>query len=146
MGNPEGATQPVEGDAVYLIAKALGQQLTVKQWHVNVTERGIVTTEAKLRACLSNHLGRMETRRAWLAPLGLLVPIVITLLTSKFEDYLLSPATWQAIFILGGVGSFIWLIIAIVQSVRSATRDDIVGEITKGSQVFDVGSASGEAK
>jgi hypothetical protein len=106
--------------------------VNVSDVHLNVSQEVIVTTEDKIRLCLSSHLNRMEKKKSWVAPLGILLTIIISLFTSDFTDKLLfKAATWQSVFIISAVISFIWLIIAIKDAFQSERPDDIITQLKK---------------
>jgi len=84
--------------------------IKVYKLHLNLSQEVIITTEDKIKLCLSEHLKRMEKRKDWIAPLGILLAIIVTLVTSSFEDVGLNYATWKAVFIITGLISFGWLI------------------------------------
>jgi len=69
------------------------QLVIVSSVSLNVSQNLIITTEDKVRLCLSEHLDRMQKRRGWIAPLGILVTILLTLITSTFRNVGLSTAT-----------------------------------------------------
>jgi len=76
----------------------------------------------------------MERRRSWIAPLGIVVTIVVTIVTSTFKDVGLSADTWYAIFIIVGFLSFVWLVWSIKEVLKSEKIEDIVEELKKGSR------------
>jgi hypothetical protein len=66
--------------------------------HSNLSQQIVLTSEDKLRLSLTKHLSRMEKRRAWITPLGILLTIVIVFPTTRFQAFLLSAQTWEAVF------------------------------------------------
>ena len=88
-------------------------------------QRLIVTTEDKISNCLSKHSKRLEKKNAWIAPCTLLFTIVVTFATTTFKDFLLGAATWEAAFILAGVGVLIWLAI----DLRAAWQSGKLGRV-----------------
>ena len=69
--------------------------------HANLGQELIVTTRDRLELCLRRHLDGLESRERWLIPLGIFVPVILTLLTADFRDSLgLKKDVWQAIFII----------------------------------------------
>ncbi len=102
--------------------------------HVNLAQDVIVTTADKVKLCLSEHLGRMEKKRAWMTPLAALVTIVITFVTATFKDWVLSAAVWCAVFLIAGVISLFWLLYAILQAIKSTKIEDIVEELKMNSR------------
>lgn len=113
----------------------VGQLINVSEVHLNVSQEVIITTEDKIRICLSEHLKRMEKKRGWIAPSGIFITIVIVLITSTFKDIGIDAATWRAIFILSGIISAGWLIWSIREALKSEKIEDIVSELKKGSGI-----------
>jgi hypothetical protein len=93
----------------------------------------ITTTEDKVRLTLSDYLKKMEKKKGWLTPLGLVISLTLTLMMSSFKDWGLSADTWKAIFIIGDIASFGWLVYAIIESFRSVDIDDVIAELKKHS-------------
>jgi len=117
-------------------AGSLASQLVnISEVHLNVSQEVIITTEDKIRICLSEHLKRMEKKRGWIAPLGIIATIAVTLVTSTFKDIGLDAPTWRAIFIIAGIISFGWLVWSIKDAWKSVKLEDIVGEFKKGAQI-----------
>ena len=108
--------------------------VVVSQVHLmNLPQEVITTTEDKVRLCLSEHLKRMEKKRGWFTPLGILVALIATLITTNFKDAGLDAATWKAFFIIATVLSFGWLIYSVIKALRSEKIEDIIGELKKHS-------------
>src|SRR5215470_4681281 len=86
----------------------------IQRVDTNVTQQIIVTTADKARLCLIESLHRMERRRAWIAPAGILVTLVVVFPTTTFQDFIgLSKEYWRAIFSVATVATFIWLVICL---------------------------------
>jgi hypothetical protein len=116
--------------------ESLASLINVSEVHLNVSQEVIITTEDKIRICLSEHLKQMEKKRGWIAPSGILIAIVVALVTSTFKDkFGLDAATWRAIFILSGIVSIGWLIWSIKEAWKSEKLADIVAELKKGSGI-----------
>ena len=94
----------------------------------------ITTTEDKVRLTLLSYLKKTEKRRGWLTPLGLMISLTLTLMLSAFKDWGLTADTWKAIFIIGDIASFIWLVYAVIGSFRSVKIDDVIAELKKHSE------------
>ena len=107
--------------------------IKVYKLHLNLSQEVIITTEDKIKLCLSEHLKRMEKRKGWIAPLGILLAIIVTLVTSSFEDVGLNSATWKAVFIITGLISFGWLICSVWEACHSKKMIDIISELKKDS-------------
>lgn len=78
--------------------------------HVNVSQELIQVTEDKLSLILDRHASSLAKGEAWIPPLTLLVPILTTLMTAKFQTSILPADTWHAVFIVAGVLSCGWLL------------------------------------
>ena len=111
-------------------------EIPISKIYENTAQDLIITTEDKIRICLLTHVTYMERRKEWIAPLGLLFTIFITLTTTSFNTaFNVNPSTWKAIFIIGGFLSFIWLIISIYQALNSKGVDDIITELKPKSAI-----------
>ncbi|MFA5877710.1 MAG: hypothetical protein WC880_05130 [Candidatus Paceibacterota bacterium] len=102
--------------------------------HLNLTQEVIITTEDKLKICLAKHCERIDKRRGWIAPLGILIAIILTLITSEFKDMGLNKYTWEAIFIICAIIVFFWLVISLWLAWTSKTNEDIISELKKESE------------
>jgi hypothetical protein len=85
----------------------------------NVKSDLITITEVKLENILLKHIHKLGVRKSWLAPLSLLITVVIAKSTASFHATLgVDASVWEALFILLMVGSFVWLIITIINICR----------------------------
>lgn len=97
----------------------------------NLGQHVILTTEDKIRLAILEHLHHMEERHGWIAPLGLLVPILAAFVTAEFRDAVLTAAQWHALFIFSGLASFAWLIHASCRAWTAPTAEDFVNALKK---------------
>jgi hypothetical protein len=95
----------------------------------NLNQQVIMTTEDRLRICLITNLKKAEKKHDWVAPFGLLVAIVTTFTTASFKNFGLSAQTWEAIFIVGGIASVVWLIITVRHAFVKMNLEKIIAEI-----------------
>jgi len=111
--------------------------VNVSEVHLNVSQKLIVTTEDKVNLCLTKHIKLMEKRKGWIAPLGILITIIVTLSTTNFNNILwLEASTWKAIFIISGFLSTGWLVFAIREALKSEKVEDIITELKKDSKAL----------
>jgi hypothetical protein len=108
----------------------------------NLGQEIIITTEDKIRLCLIEHLSRVEKKGAWMTPLGIFLTIAIVIPTTTFHDFLLSAETWQAVFVLGGSVSLIWLVQAVWKARTSVSLADVLGRIKSTGVAQSVGQTS----
>jgi hypothetical protein len=99
----------------------------------NLPQDVITTTEDKVRLTLSDYLKKMEKKRGWLTPMGLTISFTLTLMMSAFRDWGLSADTWKALFIIGDIAFFIWLVCTVIESFRSVKIDDVIAALKKHS-------------
>ncbi len=98
--------------------------------YVNVRQEVIMVTLDKVHLCLNKHLSRINQKTIWHAPLAVLVTIVVTLITTTFQDFVLSAATWRATFIISAALSIAWLCRSAWAASRiSTSMEDIVSEL-----------------
>ena len=109
--------------------KLVEQLVSVDRIALNVSQSVVVTTEDKIRLALDSYLKGARRRTEWIAPLGLLVAVLTTLITATFNNWVLSAATWKAIFVLVGIGALIWLLWALLGLRNNATVDDLIDEL-----------------
>ena len=117
-------------DSPFLLARP---ERMVANVHTNVSQELIQVTEDKLKLILVQHSLSLTKRDAWISPLSLFIPTITTLMTARFEDYIVSGDIWQAIFIVSSAISGFWLIKALFSRPKKNTIDEIVDQI-KGKQ------------
>jgi len=115
-------------------AVLLDQLVEVDQLYLNVSQRVIVTTEDKINLCLTKHFKNAEKKREWLTPLSLLIAIIIVFATSNFRAYILSAATWEAIFIILGVVCVGWFFLTIKNAFLKIEIENIIEELKLGDK------------
>ncbi|HWB14584.1 MAG TPA: hypothetical protein VG826_35495 [Pirellulales bacterium] len=89
------------------VAKELAKGVTI---HTRLQQEVIATTADKMRLCLQRTLANATARGQWVAPAGIGITILATLVATDFKDALgLSKNSWNTAFILalGAVG--LWL-------------------------------------
>ena len=99
----------------------------------NLPQDVITTTEDKVRLTLGDYLKKTEKKKGWLPPMGLTISFTLTLMMSAFKDWGLSADVWKALFILGDIAFFIWLVRAVIESFRSVKIDDVIAALKKHS-------------
>lgn len=103
----------------------------------NLGEIIIICTEDKIELCLMNYLEDLGKKNSWKTPLGLLMAVILTFLTTNFKEWLLTKETWQAIFVIAGVIFFLWLLITIKNAGKAKTVKEVLEEIKKSSIKFN---------
>jgi hypothetical protein len=104
-------------------------QAPTKFVHSNLDQEIIQITEDRLRLVIKDYLEKIEESKSWHAPLGVLLAIVAAFVTADFREAYFKAATWQAVFLITGVLSLIWLIRAIMRTANSPSIDDLVSKI-----------------
>ncbi len=135
-------TNPVAPEAPSAISLETyaGQLVQESRLYTNVQSPLLFTTEDKVRLCLIDHLSRMEKRRGWIAPLGVLLAILVIFPTTTFKTWLLSASTWQAIFILTALATGAWLLWALREARDSSSIDAVVEKLKADTIAQEAGS------
>jgi hypothetical protein len=82
----------------------------VNQKRTNTKSDLIEITEDKLENILLKNQKYIDLKMSWLNPFSLFSSLLLAKLTSDFKDFLkIGKETWEAIFIIGIILSFIWL-------------------------------------
>lgn len=76
----------------------------------------IEITHDKLENILLKHLEFVSIKNSWISPLSIFVTILLTTLTAKFQTFIgIEKEVWNALFLFGLVGSFIWLLVSLIR-------------------------------
>ncbi len=70
----------------------------------------IVISDDKLHIILTNCLSRISSLNQWATPLGILVTLTVTMLTTNFKTFILNQYVWEAIFWIFTIVNVIWLL------------------------------------
>jgi hypothetical protein len=123
-----------------IVPEAIKKELLqVTAVHFNVAQEFILITEDKTYRCLHEWKGSIEARNAWIAPISLLIPLVLTFVTADFKDAFGIPKyTWQAVFMIGIALAALW---SLRELIRLANRkgnprvEELIEELKKGAVV-----------
>jgi len=103
--------------------------------HWNISRGLIVISEDRAGRILDEHLRGLEKRKGWIPPLCVFLPLVSALLTSTFKDLgFIKGSMFQVAFLIGGTACFVWLVVAVVQSVRAESVDDLLATLKEGDK------------
>jgi len=102
----------------------LTSQMTV---HKNLTQEIIVTNTDKVKLILNDHHKMIKRKIEWVNPVAIFITVLATILTAKFDEtkFGLTPQTWQAIFVVTCIASFIWSVVSIINALRYYKRGTI---------------------
>jgi hypothetical protein len=90
------------------------------QVSVNVGQDFIATTKDKLELILLKYQDALRAKHEWIAPAGILLAVLPTLLGAQFTDFLsLKKEVWEALYLIAALGSLGWLAASIVRSYRT---------------------------
>ena len=103
--------------------------VAVAQIHGTGDQSLIVVPVDRLTLILYENADALDSRRAWIAPLGIAITLVITLLTADFKDLWVSPEMWKAGAILSTIGSVMWLAKELLGLKKAKSIREIVQEI-----------------
>lgn len=102
----------------------------VDEIHENTSTQIITITADKLKIILMEYLHKVERSKAWQAPLGLLLTIILVFCSAEFKDALnIAAASWRAIFFIFGAISLAWLIYSLWQIKSNISIEDVMNTI-----------------
>lgn len=102
--------------------------------HSNLDQSIIQITEDKLVIFLKEYVENVECRDKWIAPLGIALTVVVTLVTAEFRAFVVSADTWRAIFIMSGILALAWLVYAVWSMNKAMKIDDVMQKIKNEKQ------------
>jgi len=106
------------------------ESIEVKVVHGNMQQEVIMITVDRLRLRLIEYSDTIKRKNSWLVPIGIFLPILISLLTAEFRNFGLADAEWKALFVLIGILSFLWFVYELRNAVKkSPSIDDLVEKI-----------------
>jgi len=94
--------------------------------HKNVTDEYLFIATDKLRLCLIEYQDILTAKIKWIAPAGLVLSFLASIVAAEFKDSLgLRADIWETIFVIGLVASGIWMLIALYKLWDSRKKGDI---------------------
>ena len=98
----------------------------------NVSQNIIHVTEDKTRLYLLEYRNALKAQNDWMAPAGILITLIATLIVSDFKPFLsLEPGVWKALFIFISLASLYLLVCAIFKARTVRDKSDIESIIQK---------------
>lgn len=110
------------------------ESIEVKTVHGNLAQELIVITVDRLRLRLIEHSDTIRRKNSWLIPLGIFIPVLTSILTADFKDFVFADTTWKAMFILVGIASLGWLAYELNRVKESPSINDLVEKIKESNQ------------
>jgi len=123
---------------------SIDQLVAIDRITLNVSQFVIVTTEDKVRLCLDSYEKRSQNKFKWIAPAGILLTLILSLLTAEFNDFMFSSDTWKAIFVLLSVGAVVWLFWSVLMLRNCVTIEHLIDELKNGTNTADAKIEGGE--
>lgn len=123
------------GDSKIIFDDLVTKKVRVGGVHPNLEQEVILVTEDKVRLCLNRNFERAAKSKQWIAILGMIASLVLTLTTENFQTFLwLSGGEWRGVVILGLLLSLLWFVISVKWAFGVPTIESIVAELKAGSQ------------
>jgi hypothetical protein len=124
--------------------QAIAEQFRV-QTTLCLSSKVIVITEDQLELRVQDGMQQLSTRDSWIAPLGILVGCLTTLITTDFKNFSwVTSGTLKGIYIAATVGSCVWLVTSLLRVAKFGRREFMASIRTAGSQ-FNYSPASAES-
>jgi hypothetical protein len=106
-------------------------QITANEVSINTDTGVIVITEDKLKLALLERKAMLVGRDSWIAPLGIFISILLTILTTDFHKFLLTAPVWEAIFYIALLLDAGWLIYALKTRPKDKSIAEFIQQIKK---------------
>ena len=71
--------------------------------YVNTNSSVIVIDESELKLILVNAERALQRSREWVSPLGIMLTVIITFLTSDFKTWILGASEWECDFLYNSI-------------------------------------------
>lgn len=110
------------------------ESVDVATVHESTEQELVVTTVDRLRLRLVEHVDAVQKKHAWMIPLAVFLPIMVSVVTTEFRDFVLEASVWKAIFIIVGVFSLCWFLFELRNARKSISVDDLVEKIKKNNK------------
>ena len=111
--------------------------------YINTKQEVIVVTKDKLHLCLQGAMDRMGIRDRWMVPLGVLVPLALTLSTTSFDErFGVAGTGWATVFIMLTLFTVAWLGYTLIRRPRSVSISSLVEELAKNPVPLDTAKAT----
>ena len=94
----------------------------------NIKQEGIVITRDKLEIVLMKTEKLISHKNGWQTPVSMFFTCLITILTTTFNDWILSASVWYAIFVIVTVICAIWSLCELKTYYKNRKKD-VVEEI-----------------
>jgi hypothetical protein len=116
------------------IADDFSDGLTIRR---NVGQEVIVITVDKVRICLMTQQNYLSRSNDWVAPFGILMAILATLVSADFKKFYFDASIWHSLFIVTAFISLFFLVRSLIDKFRYRKHkgiEQIIGELTASSK------------
>ena len=121
MGNDQ---SPARGTG--FSQNAIDKMMETSEFFDNTSQEFIQTTADKLRLCLIEHKDILKAQSDWIAPLGILLALLTSVITSDYNDFLgIAGATWETFHLGAMMACSVWLLRSGVRAYRLRGKGDI---------------------
>jgi len=98
--------------------------------YANYQQDIIIVDSTKLENCFIKHLEKLEKKKTWHTPIGILLTFVLTYFTTEFKDALgYNKNVWEAFFLFIAFLTFCWSVYAVNQARISISTSELIDEI-----------------
>lgn len=101
--------------------------------YTNIAQEFIITTSDKIRLSLIENREPLKVKISWVAPTGILVALILTLVTTEFKKTVfgMKPEVWEALFMLSSFLCLLWLIYTLWHSWKFRGKGSVEDVIKK---------------
>lgn len=102
----------------------------VQEYYIERPTAKLELSEQTLKTWLQKNIKNLERKYTWKTPLITLLPLLLTLMTAAFKDFLgLKAETCKLIWIIIIFGIILWLGYSLLRYKRSKKIDDMVNDL-----------------
>jgi hypothetical protein len=100
--------------------------------YTNLAQNIIHVTEDKTRLYLIEYRDAIKAQNDWIAPAGILITLIATLIVSDFKPFIgLEAGVWQALFIFFSFASLYLLVCALLNARKVRDKSNLESIILK---------------
>lgn len=107
------------------------EKIEIKTVYDNLSQEIVRITVDKLQLRLYEHIKNVETRKEWIAPLGILLTLILVFVTAEFKSAFLNADVWKAFFLMFAILDSAWLIFTLYRLRKSKSIEQLIEAIKK---------------
>jgi len=124
---------PTQGEEPQIVIGVSDHLDRIAKLHESLSHDTITVSGDRARLILREYLEKIASGDSWIAPLGIFLTLIVTLVTTTFRDVVLSADAWKALFTWALVFDCVWLLRSVLRAKRAPTIDRTIEALKGGS-------------